>query len=187
MQSIAFVHRAQSYRYLICSATLVLLLNISAFAQRSSIEWYNSSVTERGEISELKDKQRVYISITPLGGSFIAPSISYQRLTLEQQVYKEIEQYGRLEIVKSPKDADFIIDVWITSVGGFPTESGPSIQRPADIKFSVYTRSEAAGKYGYGRRLILQTWKTTPSDITAVVRQEAAAFIRELKRVRGEK
>jgi hypothetical protein len=185
MKSIAFGHRAQAYKYLAASAVLVLLLNVPAFAQKSSDDWYSFGVTERGQLSDLKDKRRVYVTLLIIT-SDMTPAFDLQRAAIGQQVYQELKQNSDLEVVKTRAEADFIIDIWISPLAGEAVSGRPLAEQSADVKFTVYTRSEKLSQGRYARRMVTQRWNSARGDAPLVVRQETAAFVRDLKRVQGK-
>ncbi|HEX8748300.1 MAG TPA: hypothetical protein VF717_14085 [Pyrinomonadaceae bacterium] len=185
MKSIAFGHKAQAYKYLAASAALVLLLNVSAFAQKSSDDWYSFGVTERGQLSDLKDKRRVFVSLL-IVTSDMTPAFDLQRAAIGQQLYQEFKRNSDLEVVKNIAEADFIIEVWISPLAGEAISGRPLAEQSADVKFTVYTRSEKASNGHYGRRVVTQKWNSARGDVPSVVRQETAAFVRDLKRVQGK-
>lgn len=174
-------------KFVLCF-TVLLLLAVPSFSQNRSGNWYiflEKSGAERGEMSELKEKRKVYLSITLLG-LVNTDSVEYQSSKLEQQVSQEIEKYGGLEIVKSPEEAEFAISI-ISSTDVARGVINPDAEKTVDIKFSVLTRGAQRSDGTYAGRLIKQSRKTDSGDSTFIARQETSAFIKELKKVRGEK
>lgn len=185
-----FTHTGRTalvYKFVLCS-TALLLLAVSSLSQNRSKNWYflyETAGAERGEISELKDRRRVYI-YTSLMGLASTDSVDFRRSRLEQQVTQEIEKYGGLEIVKSPEEAEFAINI-ISFTEVARGIINPEAEKTVDVKFFVLTRGAQRSDGTYAARLVKQSRRTDQGDSTIVVRQETRAFIKELKKVRGEK
>lgn len=180
--------RTASVSKYVLFTTVLLLLAVPILSQNRSLNWYflyETAGAERGEMSELKDKRRVYLFISLLGLTG-TDSIDYQRSRLEQQVSQEIVKHGGLEIVKNPEEADFAISIMSSPII-LQGISSPDVERSADIKFFVLTRGTQRSDGTYVGRVIRQSRKTDRGDSNVVIRQETSAFIKDLKKVRGEK
>jgi hypothetical protein len=133
--------------------------------------WYYPSFggEEKGAISELKDKRRVYVSY------FIASPLVIQdprQISYQQRIQNLLTRDGVLEVVSKPEDAELAIH--INSSNGL-------------FDFYVLTRGAQKKDGGYKPRLILKRLRSDSADSTAIIEQAISAFIDDLKRVRGQK
>jgi hypothetical protein len=187
MESASYRRMPLLYKYHLYSTLLLLLLAVPTLSQTRPNNWYvhyEKAETERGQISELKDKRRVYVFVSVMGSS--TDAIDYQRNRLAQQVSQEIETYGGLEIVKSPEEAEFAINIVASTIGA-QAITNPDAEKTVDIKFLVLTRGAQRSDGTNVGRILRLVSKTDRGDSTLIVRQETSAFIKELKKVKGEK
>lgn len=187
MKSIDFRKTGFVYRSVL-SITALMLLALPVLGQNRSKTWYylyDTSGAERGDMKELKDKRKVYLFISLLGLQN-TDSVEFQRNKLEQQISQEIAKYAGLEIVKNPEEADFAISI-ISFTDVARGITNPEAEKTVDVKFFVLTRGAQQSDGTYAGRLIKQRQRTDQGDGTLIVRQETSSFIKELKKVRGEK
>jgi hypothetical protein len=158
----------------VCMLILSFMSGAVVEAQKSrSTNWYypGSEGYEKGKISELKDKHRVYVSFFWQGLPRDPRKTSYR-----QRILHLLSSYEGLEVVKSPEEAE--LAVYISSF-----ESGGE----AVYDFYVLTRGERQKDGGHKPRVVVKKIRTDSNHDLPVIELAVASFIRDLKAVRGEK
>lgn len=145
-----------------------------------------------GNLSEIKDKRKVYVSAYWGDSTFTVKSINYTDSLAKKKIIEKLTKYGGVEIVETPETADFIIHYngTTTNNAGFSEETDGYI-------IVVVCESAAAGGSDKARVL----WKDKESKtkdfslggrlFNSLERHPAdnmtRHFIDALKKVRGEK
>ncbi len=160
-------------------AFAVLLMADASPAQQKAVKspaWYapfaaDMNRYERGDVSELKDKRRVFVSVW----AFSDLNSNVETAQLKQQVLHDFKKYDGLEVVSTPEEADFAVH--------FEADTS---QYGAGCKYYVATRG-AESINGAPAPRVLQRSSTLGNECTAWASRRVGNLVETLKRLRGEK
>jgi len=174
-----------------------LILSLAALAQAQPksdkpLLWYHPdtkmTAAERGDVAELRDLQRICVSI--------APGLTSEafRSRLQRQIFEELTQYHGLEIVKNPDLADLAILIRIIPAAplaerrpGAPATSESYVSPINDVDFYVLTRGSRREGGAYASRVIIHRHHDEAEPTTSGAVLDLGNLITKLKSLRGEK
>jgi hypothetical protein len=188
-------NKLQAYACALEVAALVLMFVTSSQAQRKSDApalWYHpEGVVERGDVAELKDVHRVYVSISPGQASNVYV------VRLQQQMLKQLKEYPGLSIVKDPNAAELAIYIRIRPSSSPAFDSGRSrplyssqetnVSITNEVDFFVVTRGAKRGEGNYMSRVLIQKHHTETEYVTPATSLDVDSMIKKMKTLRGEK
>lgn len=148
---------------LLLTLTLLFAIDVSAqFAQ-------SLATASHGDISEIKDKRRVYVDVHTLFAEPYTP--------VRQSAINELRKYNGVDIVNSPDQADFLLLLLV----------GPATISPTrDIRLSDIQVMAVTGKPESPSRILWQySFPSTNNQLDAIT--ATRTFIKALKKARGEK
>jgi hypothetical protein len=176
---------------------LFLAAPIAASAQ-NSIWWTNqgdSQFREQGKLQELKEKRRVFVSVSYRSTDPNQVSEQTERDRLRGAVSRALTAYKGLEIVLAPEKADLAISVTAMdnvgqggqsgAGGNFAASLDPDVETPLEILVLVRGAMQRDG--GYRPRVV---WELSSPNVRGEAAPAAGfaldGFISQLKKVRGE-
>ena len=166
----------RSYKVVsVCLLILIVAAGVIAVPQKTkSPSWYypGGRDYEKGKLSELKDKHRVYAAFFFWSGLPNDP----RRTAYQQRILKLLSSYNGLQLVENPEEAELAVYISSFETGG-----------AADYDFYVLTRGEQLKDGGYKPRVIVKKFRSDSKDSTALIEQAVNTFVEDLKAVRGEK
>lgn len=158
------------------SLTFAVLLAAGAVpAQQKAVKsraWYSPYFTdahknERGDISELKGKRRVFVSASASDEQ----NSRFETVQLMQRVLNDLKKYGDLEVVKNPEEADFAASFSVTKS-----------EYSTYCNYYVVTRGAESGDGAFTPRL-LQSRSAQGIDCSNWVSRRAVSLAETLKRL----
>lgn len=164
----------RNYKTVSVCLLILIVAAVSVAVPQKSASWYypGGRDYEKGHLSELKDKRRVYVF------SFFHNTVpqNFRSTGLRQRLLNLLSSYHGLQLVENPEEAELAIYISsFESVGA------------ADYDFYVLTRGEQLKDGGYKPRVIVKKFRSDSKDSTALIEQAVNTFVEDLKAVRGEK
>jgi hypothetical protein len=149
---------------------------------------------ERGQVEELRDKRRVYVTFFTFTGG-------QQAAEIRRQVLRALASYEGVEVVSRVEEADFALHVSASRLpiadpkrAGFePARSDAPHPHPGEpdwpttLEVSVLVRGAEQAGGAHRPRVVWQKSQRVWEKAGAASGSGVRAFIKRLKRVRGEK
>lgn len=145
--------------------TLTLLFAIEVSAQSAQ----SLASATRGDISEIKDKRRVYVDVHILFADPYTP--------VRQSAINELSKYSGVDIVNSPDQADFSLLLIVEPVSLSAANNGI----PSYIEVMAVTGNPKSPS----RILWRHSFPSSTNQLDAIT--AARTFVKALKKARGEK
>lgn len=154
-----------------CLLLMTVMGGVTTWGQTMSpILWHNPySGYEKGKISELKDKHRVYVSFFDVDVFELEPN----RTGFRQRILNQLSRHKTLEVVENPESAELAIHISSSSGGVWD--------------FFVLTRGAPRKDGRYTARVVVKKLRSDSRDSTQVIEQAVSTFVDDLRAVRGQK
>lgn len=157
----------------ICLLIILVVAGTVIGSQKAKqTHWHYPSLKgyEKGNIGELKDKRRVYLSFFIVG---VSPQDLF-RTSYQQRILNQLSRDGVLEVVEKPEDAELAVYI-------------QSYERESFYEFYVLTRGEQQRDGGYKPHVVLKRLRSDSTDSTMLIEQTVNAFVDDMKALRGGK